>query len=71
MGRKHGTLSPRQKRILLLYSKGLSRAEVAEMLGMRMSDLEYAEALISDRYKEYEMADCARKWRAERGDRND
>ena len=40
----------------------MSQLEVAKALKMNLCELEQAEALISDQFKEYEMADCARLW---------
>lgn len=60
--RRPRSLSPRQKKILLCYSAGMSQREVAKELKMNMCALEQAEALISDQFKEYDMVDCARKW---------
>lgn len=60
--RRPRSLSPRQKKILTCYGAGMSQLEVAKALKMNLCELEQAEALISDQFKEYEMADCARLW---------
>ena len=59
-------ISPRQAIILACYSAGMSRRDIAKKLKININALECAENLISDYFKEYEIADCARKWQQER-----
>lgn len=63
---KRRKLTPRQEMILTCYSAGMTQREVARKLKIDLNAMEYIEALLSDRYKEYEMSGCALKWQRER-----
>ncbi|KEJ93194.1 hypothetical protein [Synergistes jonesii] len=61
----HIELGPRQIQILALYAGGLTRPEIQKKLRISDKQMDIAEDKISDCFKEYDMRDCARKWKEE------